>query len=150
MTYHHKIALDTRTLKWESINRVGRGLLWYIFIWIIVSLLIIKCNYVSDKFITLNQHQSQNFAYEMPTTCYNLRYSYDIMSQHLNQICIYSPHITYKNSHYLFHTLLKFQIILRAWLSKPIQISYEEQNNIPNHSLSMSSPLQILNKYILK
>ena len=86
----------------------------------------------------------------MPTTCYNLQHSYDIMSQHLNQICIYSPHISYKNSHYLFHTLLKFQIILRAWLSKPIQISYEEQNNIPNHSLSMSSPLQILNKYILK
>ena len=34
----------------------------------------------------LNQHQLQNFAYEMPTTCYNLQYSYDIMSQHLNQI----------------------------------------------------------------
>ena len=39
---------------------------------------------------------------------------------------ILTPHHI-KNSHYLFHILLKFQIILRAWLSKPIQISYDEQ-----------------------
>ena len=59
--------------------------------------------------------QSKNITYEMPTTlCYNIWYGYEIMSQHLKQICIYSPHITRKNPHYPFHTHYKFQIILRS------------------------------------